>query len=555
MNILVAVISYFFLHHLGKSIFNILFSKNFSKNSVSDIEIDNFYPLISLFFVGNLILILNFFIAIKLTVNFLLLFSLFLILFDIIKNKFELNINFKTFIYFIFTPAVLGISSYGVWLGWDTGLYHIPHQYLIRENTIIFGLTNLNIWFGWSSIIEYISSVLWLENNYILLRTLEIVFFCFFFNLIFYFFYQKNKLYRNVAICLVLFSFLDNFGYLGGGNGFLPILSVGKYDSALGVLFFTFSIMILNSIINKEFDKQSLFFYVCFSLFALQVKQTGVYLIFLLLPYLFLYIKKNKSKITDILKINLFPISIFFIWIFKNAITTSCLFFPVRITCLNFLPWFERVQLNYLEETMIYSPISLNSSIPIYEQFSIWFNFSKNSQFFINFPLSLAIVIIASLAIFQKRVKIHTKFVNILFILFIMLNTVFWYLSNYGNVRYGFGLWLLVISYIGFLYKDSELRIHNQKIISSTFILVFIFSLIQIPRSYSYESLLSLKFAPYVLPIDYGTAYNQSEYGWGVYPDTVQCWDIPECKIEDKDVEPRNYLNGIMFLPDGETGN
>ena len=245
MNILVAVISYFFLHLLGKSIFNILFSKNFSKNSVSDIEIDNFYPLISLFFVGNLILILNFFIAIKLTVNFLLLFSLFLILFDIIKNKFELNINFKTFIYFIFTPSVLGISSYGVWLGWDTGLYHIPHQYLIRENTIIFGLTNLNIWFGWSSIIEYISSVLWLDNNYILLRTLEIVFFCFFFNLIFYFFYQKNKLYRNVAICLVLFSLLDNFGYLGGGNGFLPILSVGKYDSALGVLFFTFSIMTL----------------------------------------------------------------------------------------------------------------------------------------------------------------------------------------------------------------------------------------------------------------------------------------------------------------------
>ena len=113
--------------------------------------------------------------------------------------------------------------------------------------------------------------------------------------------------------------------------------------------------MILNSIIKNEFDKQSLFFYVCFSLFALQVKQTGVYLIFLLLPYLFLYIKKNKSKITDILKINLFPISIFFIWIFKNAITTSCLFFPVRITCLNFLPWFEEVQLNYLEETMIYS--------------------------------------------------------------------------------------------------------------------------------------------------------------------------------------------------------
>ena len=149
--------------------------------------------------------------------------------------------------------------------------------------------------------------------------------------------------------------------------------------------------------------------------------------------------------------------------------------FSSKNNLFKFLPWFEEVQLNYLEETMIYSPISLNSSISIPEQFSIWFSFSKNSQFFINFPLSLTIVIITSLAIFQKRVKINTKFVNILFILFIMLNTVFWYLSNYGNVRYGFGLWLLVISYIGFLYKDSELRIHNQKIISSTFILVLSF--------------------------------------------------------------------------------
>ena len=110
-------------------------------------------------------------------------------------------------------------------------------------------------------------------------------------------------------------------------------------------------------------------------------QETGVYLIFLLLLFIFIH-KKNKSKITDILKINLFPISIFFIWIFKNAITTSCLFFPVRITCLNFLPWFEEVQLNYLEETMIYSPISLNSSISIPEQFSIWFSFSKFSIFY-----------------------------------------------------------------------------------------------------------------------------------------------------------------------------
>ncbi|GIR19791.1 hypothetical protein CM15mP35_00520 [bacterium] len=75
--------------------------------------------------------------------------------------------NLKNFISIIFIPSILGISSYGVWLGWDTGLYHIPHQLILRENPIIFGLTNLNIWFGWSSINEYLSALLWVGDNFL----------------------------------------------------------------------------------------------------------------------------------------------------------------------------------------------------------------------------------------------------------------------------------------------------------------------------------------------------------------------------------------------------
>ena len=42
---------------------------------------------------------------------------------------------------------------------------------------------------------------------------------------------------------------------------------------------------------------------------------------------------------------------------------------------------------------MIYSPISLSSDLSIADQFNIWFNFSKNSQFFINFPMSLFLLL------------------------------------------------------------------------------------------------------------------------------------------------------------------
>ena len=121
----------------------------------------------------------------------------------------------------------------------------------------------MNLWFGWSSIIEYISSILWLENNFILLRILEIVFFCFLFNLLFYFFYQKQNLfYRNISVAVVA-CILDNFGYLGGGNGFVSILSVGKFDGTLGILFFVLS-MILNALLKEEYEQHTCVFNVIF---------------------------------------------------------------------------------------------------------------------------------------------------------------------------------------------------------------------------------------------------------------------------------------------------
>ena len=557
MNILFNVLFFIFISLSGRATYNIFFKKIIYSDTISDIKIKYFYPLFSLFFLGNLIIFLNFFFPIEQFTIPILIFYFLLIIYDLFRNKVNLTIGLDSIFSYFITPCFLGVSSYGVWLGWDTGLYHIPHQLIIRENSIIFGLTNLNIWFGWSSIIEYISSILWLENNFIMLRILEIVFFCFLFNLLFYFFYQKENLfYRNIALAIVTFAFLDNFGYLGGGNGFVPILSVGKYDAALGILFFVLSIMLLNALLKGEYENHTLVFFMLFSLFSVQIKQTGAYLIFLLIPYIYKFITNKKENILYVMKLSLFTIFIFIMWIIKNLITTSCLFFPARITCISFLPWYEKVQLDYVEESMIYSPISLNSSLSISEQFNIWFNFSKNSQFFINFPISLLILFSLFIVFFKYKKPTKNTFVNSTFITFIVVNIIFWYLSNYGNVRYGFGLWMLVISFIAFKFKDSIFKIEKLKIVHYLFILVFIGSVAQIPRGYSYDSLIELKLQPYVLPIEYGTTYLPSEYGWGVFPETVQCWDVPDCKVEDKNVEPSEYYFGYtIYYPDGVTGN
>ena len=191
MNIAITVASYLYLYFFGRSVLNIFKKGKYSNVQIAGIPINYFYNIVSLFLFGNIALLLNFVVPLKNVIFYIIPVSLTLITYDLVKNK-KLNLtNTKLFELFV-TPSVLSIATYNVWLGWDTGMYHIPHQYILRENPIIFGLTNLNIWFGWSSIIEYISSLFWFNGNFIFLRIIEICIFAVFF-ILYYFSCFKIK--------------------------------------------------------------------------------------------------------------------------------------------------------------------------------------------------------------------------------------------------------------------------------------------------------------------------------------------------------------------------
>ena len=551
MNIAITVLTYAYLYFLGSLIVR-KFDKSNDELYVSNIPIKLFYPLISLFIIGNLTVIFNFFLPLKTLILPLLISTSILVILWVTKIRTEL-FNLNNFVNLFFIPGVLGVASYGIWLGWDTGLYHIPHQLILRDNSIIFGLSNLNIWFGWSSINEYISALLWLNDNFVLLRVLEIMFFCVFINFVYYLLLSKNNLFFLIGVSLTLFSFLDNFGYLGGGNGFIPMLSVGKYDSSLGILFFLTSFVIFNALKEEVFDKNTYKFILLMSLFSFQMKQTGVYLILIMIPYVYLYIKKNKLKTMAFLKTSYMYLSIFLVWIIKNIITTSCLFFPIEFTCIPTLSWHENVQLDFINATLIYSPIDFSSDASITTQLETWFYFSKNSQFIINFPISLLVIFVALNFLVRKNNKVSkNEYLNVISV-FLIINLIFWYNSNYANFRYGTGLWLLIVVTIAYYYSKYEIKFDKR--IKYLVITLFVFSLAQIPRFYSYEAMYNNKLSFESLQIEYDAEYFESSNGWGVYPSTVQCWDIPDCKVEEKDVQPQEYFGYTIFYPDGVSGN
>ena len=82
--------------------------------------------------------------------------------------------------------------------GYDGGLYHLPHQNLIKHEKIIFGLGNIRR-FGFGSINEYISSLLWVKENLILLKFIQGTYF-----LIFFCFIIENVKKLNINIKIIL---------------------------------------------------------------------------------------------------------------------------------------------------------------------------------------------------------------------------------------------------------------------------------------------------------------------------------------------------------------
>ena len=124
-----------------------------------------------MFFLGNLSVLLNFFVQINNNVVTYLLLSLFLL--NVKKQNQSIKLNNKL-IHYVFIPSIVGISSLGVGLSGDAGLYHLNHQEWLRSNKITFGLVNSHFRFGFSSISEWISANFWINDNLIFLHFLNL---------------------------------------------------------------------------------------------------------------------------------------------------------------------------------------------------------------------------------------------------------------------------------------------------------------------------------------------------------------------------------------------
>jgi hypothetical protein len=224
-----------------------LFLKKQTK--IFGINISVFNPIFFLFFASNTVFFLNFFLPGLNVIYFVWIFSLI----SLFLNLKTINFDFRFIIPALIISALLGFSSYGIDFHYDAGSYHFLNQSWILNEKVVFGLSNIMFPLGNQSLYEYLSTLFWISDNFIILHYLNLSFITVFFHFVFEIIKNGNSDFLKLAgLTISVFGFLDNVGYKGGANGFPNLQHIGKPDIAVAVLVIIFNILIINYLLSND---------------------------------------------------------------------------------------------------------------------------------------------------------------------------------------------------------------------------------------------------------------------------------------------------------------
>ena len=539
----------YYLFYLSGRGFFLLLSKiylrqNFIQENILNIRSNILYPIVGLIITGNVLIILNFFLPLK---SFFVYFVLFISIFPNVfhLNKLTFNNKFIFFVNYIFIPSVLLVSVSDINFHYDAGYYHLNHQNWLRESKIIFGMTNIFWPFGMSSIYEYISAVLWTQKGLINIHYLSIIFIHFIYSFIFFNIYEsKNTKLKNASVLLLIFSVLDNFGVLGGRNGFIYIQEVTKQDTSLSILLIFTGLMIIYSLYTNSFEKVDIITLSLFSLFIIQIKVSGVIIYYLLFIYFLTLITKNKIKLRTLIGLNTIPIFFGSIWLLKNYITSGCFIYPYTPSCKNYFRWFVAEDVaeveSYTSETSFaYMQFFQNKNLTFTNWLDYFFN--QNGVFseyykavYTNYLISLTVILIFAFIFF----KFHKPPLFVTFVIFSYVLVLSTYLIFYGPIpRYTSGLLMTSIATLAFFIKEERFSLLNKIILTS----LFVVSIGLLPRLNSYINFYNNKSVALYNPYQVSNEYNiDNNLNWHKPQEGDRCWIDLECRFEEDPIQFEN---------------
>lgn len=410
-----------------------LFIKKINKNDLF------FLSLVGYFSYGLLALTFHFFFPVY-DIFGLIIIILGLIIFIIKLESFQnLNILKKLAIYVFFCFILLGFSEHPI----DANMYHHPYVSYLNSEKIIFGIAQVQFRFGHVSFLQYTQAIT--GNKFLHDLTIaspNLIIYCFFL------FYCADIILKNYKkrILFILTILINSFiliklsRYREFGNDLIPFI-LASY----------LLINVIKEKFYKEYNKINTINF--FPLYSILIFSHKISYIFTSLTFLAIFKKEDIIKIIK----NKFTLIIFFFflfsWIAKNIITTSCLAYPLVISCIQNTSWYltgmaDPKNASWLTElwskdfiTMEnWKSLDLNQYINTFQWVPNWLNnhflkiLEKMSPIFI-ICLIISVYIIAKKNNLKKKISIpNNKFFLLLMLIFIGL--AIWFLKA-PVFRYG----------------------------------------------------------------------------------------------------------------------
>ena len=423
-------------------------------------------------------ILLNFFFSLNKPINSILIIICTVILFFNWKKYFN-----KDYLLFIALSSILIsllIIVSNVYRP-DAGLYHLPYIGILNSEKIIVGISNLHTRYGLISITQYLSAI---TNNYIfgengIVFAQALIANAVILNFSFQIFkYNKIQKY-NFHFFFILFCFIYFFYKMNRYSEY------GNDAPAHYLLFFLISELILQ---KEKFKLNDFLNNLLLSLFIIQSKLTLIFLVF------FHLINIKNLKISSLIRNFRFYFLVFFtfIWLFKNILTTGCLLYPIKTTCINGLSWVDIKKVEAVSESaeVWTKGWSDQSKIEITEKEFlknfVWVKAWSSNQlkYIINIItpyIIFCILIILYISMKQERKEVKLEKNIKYYFLIIFCSCIFWMLKS-PLYRYGYSY---IISMFAFIFSFYLTKFHISKDIKKmvNILLIFGFSVIIIKNS------------------------------------------------------------------------
>jgi hypothetical protein len=395
----------------------------------------------------------------------------------------------------------------------DFGLYHLPTIQKITESNISLGEANIHFRFGHNFILFYLVALFkssFANYNFIFVPQ-ALIYSWFIIYLVNNLYYRKDNFIRSLSL-FVLSIFLIKF-YNYGDHG----LDVPVVIFFFIIIFYFSEYFIYSTSINKN-RNETFIKILFFSIFLITLKISLILIFFLPLYLFFFYEKKFFLKN---LKIFIFLFSLVSMWLFSNILISSCLIYPVNLTCLN-LSW-SPPQTNWNSSVSdVYMEVSGWSkgwidSLPNrgknfdwgYDSFKVsidtflksnwyvvWFNGHFVKKVF-PFILSIMLIYLCLITILKKNLDQNLqKYKKIIFLLYIFsfLNLLFWF-NTAPLLRFGFSQIILITFLI--VFSVIQLNLNNNKNIKIVIMIIFFIFVARNINLQKFENFHKSFFRPY----------------------------------------------------------